>query len=139
MTRITTVVRRGAIAFLDRHLQGRTKRLIFLASLSARLKDSSKLDHDTMKKLNTLMDLCKDESAIKLPVELSKVIWHGKASYEICRDQVSSLSSLSSDRINLISTRVLTAMPAWLRYGNDDEMQKDVAKLLTCRTAVLGI
>lgn len=122
-------LRARCATLLGRHLPGRTKRLIFLASLTARLKDSTDLSHDTLSRLNQLMVLANSDSAIRLPVQLSRVIWHGNMPKEICDPQLSLNHHIEALKAN---------MPDWLRYGEDAAIHQDLAKLLGHRYEVLG-
>lgn len=122
-------------SMLNHYLPNRTKRLVFLASLTARLKETQSPDTETISKLNRAMELAKSDSAIKLPYELSRAIWHGKTSYQIFNADISQ-ESLHPIRVKEMSTSVLLAMPSWLRYGSDTDMEQDVSKLLDRRSMV---
>jgi hypothetical protein len=130
-------IRAKAALFLESRLPARTKRLVFLASLSARLKGSDTFDNETLHKLNQVMVLCNTESALKLPVQLSRAIWHGKTSYEIFNANLSS-PQLERNIIRQAALRAISAMPSWLRYGDDCAIMEDVERLLDNRLAVLG-
>lgn len=138
MNRLTGAIKTGFTNLLDSHLPGRTKRLIFLASFCARLKGESALDHETISKLNQAMVLSSSDSALSLPVELSKVIWNGRTISEITHDEVQAPQELTKDRLQTVAEYVLNAMPSWLRYGADDVIRKDVVKLLGNRELVGG-
>jgi len=107
-----------------------------MASLTARLKGSDTFTDDTLRKLNTIMSLSNSDSAMKLPVHLSRVIWRGKGSYEIFNDNVDK-SSLTQTQIKNAISRALDAMPAWLRYGDDAVIEKDVQCIIENRSIVL--
>jgi len=130
------VFRKGASGFFFKHLPNRTKRLVFMASLTARLKGSDTFTDDTLRKLNTIMSLSNSDSAMKLPVHLSRVIWRGKGSYEIFNDNVDK-SSLTQTQIKNAISRALDAMPAWLRYCDDAVIEKDVQCIIENRSIVL--
>jgi hypothetical protein len=132
MNRALMKVREAGVQFLGTHLQRRTKRLIFLASFSARVKDEQVFDDPTLEKLNELMKLGADDAALKLPIHLSKVIWRGKTIEDICGDTVLR-SQLTPDTLDAAVERIVSAMPAWLRYGRQGDVQKDLKKLLVHR------
>jgi hypothetical protein len=124
--------------FLQRHLPNRTKRLIFLASLSARLKNTQNFDNATLTKLNQVMVLSHTESAIKLPVQLSRAIWNGRSAGEIFNADLQK-ESLQKERLAELVANVINSMPAWLCYGEKETIEQDVSRLLNNRDAVLGV
>ena len=130
-------IQRRLTAYVNARLPARTKRLVFLASLSARLKGSDTFDNETLHKLNKVMVLCNTESALKLPVQLSRAIWHGKTSYEIFNADIQE-GTLNRALIKELAQRVTSAMPGWLRYGDDTAIEKDVERLLDNRLVVMG-
>jgi hypothetical protein len=130
-------IRKGVVSLLRDHLPNRTKRLVFLASLAARLKGSDTFDSETLHKLNRVMELGKTDSALKLPYELSRAIWQGKTSYEILDLDFTS-SSFNQARKEEMSQRIINAMPSWLRYGSDKDIFVDVNHLLDNKSLVLG-
>jgi hypothetical protein len=145
MNQVTGVIRSGLASALGKHLSGKTKRMVFLASLSARLKSDSKKeigqfadDDETLAKLNEVMALAHSTSATKLPVVLSKVIWQGQALEQIALEDVRTSKPFTKERLQQISARVLDAMPSWLRYDSDPVIERDVTKLLQHRGLVLG-
>lgn len=136
MNRFTMAVKLGMLGLLDRHLPARTKRLIFLASLSARLKGSTSFTRDTVHRLNTVMALASDEASINLPVQLSRVIWHTPPVMQFDAQELGAI--LTQDRLHHLCEEIQQRMPAWLRYSDERSIRHDVEKLLTNRTAVFG-
>ena len=145
MNQVTGVFRKGLAAFLEKHLSGKTKRMVFLASFSARLKSESTKetmsladDDETLAKLNEVMALAHSPSAIKFPVVLTKVIWQGQTVEQITQEDVRTSQPFTKERLQKISAAVLDAMPSWLRYDSDPVIKRDVTKLLENRSLVLG-
>lgn len=134
---LNRVVMKPIVGFLERHLPNRTKRLIFITSLGARMKNTETFDNATLHKLNQVMTLSSNESALKLPVQLSRAIWRGKSSYEIFNADVQE--TIKAARIKEMAVRAIKAMPAWLRYDRDENIEKDVVQLLSNSPAVLGV
>lgn len=130
-------VRKGFQGFLQAHLPKRTKRMVFLASLTARLKGSQPFDNETLEKLNRVMELAKTDSALKLPYELSRAIWHGKNPYEILKTDITE-GSFSNVRIKEMSASIINAMPDWLRYGDNQDIEQDVERLLDHKSLVFA-
>jgi len=124
--------------FLEKHLPNRTKRMMFIASLSARLKGTETFDNITLLKLNQVMALSNTESALKLPVQLSRAIWRGRSSYEIFNADVQKESTQPS-RIKDMAVQAAGSMPAWLRYDKNEGIEDDVVLLLNNSKVVLGV
>jgi hypothetical protein len=116
--------------FLSTHLAVKTKRLVFMASLTAILKGTNHFDNETLKKMNSVMSLCDSEQAMKLPIHLSKVIWRGKNADEFLKINV----AMSSTTMHELANRIIKSMPAWLRYGEDDTIEADVACIFDNRS-----
>lgn len=128
MNRVTDAIRGRLANMLDRHLSERTKRLLFLASFSAQLRDPSEYDKEVLHKLNQMFALASDDAALKLPVHLSHAIWRNRPLEPGLR-----LTLRAGDirpRAKVISTKILEAMPRWMRY-DDKRMLKDVEQLLS--------
>lgn len=132
--RLRGALREKTAVFLEAYLPTRMKRLACLASLGAYLNGSTSLDADTMSKLNTLMVLGADDSALKLPVYLSKVIWEGKV-HEVVLEK-EAVPSGKGQTVTQIATSFIAAMPAWLRYGEESVIREEVEKLVAnCHTS----
>ena len=129
LNKLDTATRSFFASILESQLPNRTKRLVFLASLTARLKATDKVDNEIFRKLNLAMELSKTDSALKSPYYLSRAIWHGKASYEILgRDQ--TVQTPEQTCIKELASKIISAMPTWLWYGERSEIAKDVEHLL---------
>jgi hypothetical protein len=137
MNRVSAALKRGMLHVLDTQLPRRTKRLIFLASFSARMKNEKQFDSATLEKLNRLMVLSSNDSALKLPIHLSKVIWNGRTINDICGDSFAD-GQLSSDRVAIAAEQIVNRMPNFLRYGRRNDIVADVKKLLSNRFEVLA-
>jgi len=129
------------INFLKKRLPDRTKRLVFLASLTARLKDSEIFDIATLKKLNRVMALASSDAAIELPVCLSHAIWHGKSAYNILSIDNTNANELVIDNKNIerMSLSVISIMPQWLLYGEQKAIRQDVEQLLNNYNSIVTI
>jgi hypothetical protein len=134
---MSLAVKAGFSSLLEQLINGRTKRMIFLTSFQARLKDEPTFDNETLHKLNEAMALVSDTSAMKLPVHLSKAIWQGKTVYDICGENV-SVGKFSGESIKKVAQRVISAMPLWLRYDDKEVITKDVERLLSSQEVVFG-
>jgi hypothetical protein len=123
---------------LNEKLPIKTKRQVFLVSFAALLKGATTYDQETFSKLNRVLALSESgDTALAVPVILSKVIWNGKTSFEICKEDVTE-GAFTSDRISQIVTNILNSMPKWLLYGSTADIEKDVSVILNDRIALLG-
>jgi hypothetical protein len=127
---ISTTVTALFASFLYRHLPDRTKRLMFLASLSARLSKKTTFDQRTLHKLNQAMSLSADDSALNLPVQISHAIWKGDNGVEILRPN-ENFAEMTSEKAEELIDGLISAAPKWIHYGKDDkELRSDVRELL---------
>jgi hypothetical protein len=110
-------------------LPNRTKRLLFLTSLASRFINMSNFNKETMHKLNSLLKLCNNERAMELPIALSNIIWHGKTSMELCHCDVCNVE-LSKELIKEMTSNILSLVPTWLKYSEDEDIKHDVEILL---------
>ena len=136
-TEIKASLRMRFTRYLEAKLHNRGKRLMFLASLAARLHISGQFDKVTRDKLNQVMQLSKGSASLVVPFELSKVIWHGKTAVEIFHYDPAN-TPLTEEVIEKMTQSAISSTPAWLRYGDNSEMAKDVSKLLHNRGLVFG-
>ncbi len=119
-------------------LRRETKRQIFLTSFAAILKGVTTYDRETFQKLDRVLSLSEqNESALAVPVILSKVIWNGKTTHAICGDDV-SIGSFTAARITNVVSNILNNMPSWLLYGSTEEIEHDVSIILKDRIELLG-
>lgn len=128
MNRVTDAIRGRLANMLDRHLPERTKRLLFLASFSAQLRDPREYDQEMLHKLNQMFELSSDDAALKLPVHLSHAIWRNRPLEPGLR--LTLRSECIQGRASTIATKVVKAMPRWLRYGDDKRMLTEITQLL---------
>jgi len=129
------------INFLKRHLPNRTKRLVFLASLTARLKNTEFFDIETLKKLNKIMVLASNDNAIGLPICLSHVIWHGRSACNILSIDNKENEAIVIDGRNIdkMTSSVFSGMPSWLSYGEQESIKNDIHKLLNNYNNIVNI
>lgn len=126
-------------SWLNDALPTKTKRQVFLVSFAALLKGATSFDQETFHKLNRVLLLSEStDKALAVPVILSKVIWNGKTSYDICQEDV-SIGQFTADRITTIVSNILNHMPRWMLYGDTKEIEKDVGVILKDRLQLLGV
>lgn len=129
MNRVTDAIRCRLASMLNRHLSERTKRLLFLASFSAQLRDPKEFDSELLHKLNAMFELSSDDAALKLPVQISHAIWRNRPLEPGLRLTLRTESM--QGRATALGKKVIEAMPSWMRYGDDKRMLKDTEQLLS--------
>jgi hypothetical protein len=128
MNRVTDAIRGRLANMLKQRLSERTKRLLFVASFSAQLKEPSALNDEMLHKLNSMLELATDDAALKLPIHLSQVIWRNRPLEPGVR--VSLRTEALQSRAAALGKKVMEAMPSWMRYEDESKMQSDIEKLL---------
>lgn len=137
MIRLTAGLKSMFAGMLGSSLPDRAKKLILITSITARAKETQTLDYETLRKLNSLMDLACSEDAMKWPASLSKAIWDGK----IPIDALAVLSKgypLPESVIGDLVQQIKSCVPQWLRYGREGDLDADLQKLLQHNSEVLG-
>jgi len=124
-------------ALLSLLLPNRTKRMLFLTSFFAQIKEGSEgVDAETLAKLNKAMSLVKREDSLNIGIQLNRAIWNGKSSKELCLDELHQ-RELTPMTLRHICTDVIKAMPGWLRYAPEPAIREDLVKLFGARMKVL--
>ena len=124
---------------LKKILPAAIKRLVFLSSLAAYVRDVKNPDQEMLEKLNEVLMLSSDPQALKLPMQINSVIW-GKFNMDdikVIGDQKHSSDSLSMSGLQRSQTRIMANrlidyMPEWLRYQSKEKMRQDIYRLFLC-------
>lgn len=127
-----SMLRKAWMLVLER-LPEHTKRLIFVTSLTASVKRSNNLDDRTLHKLNEIMELCRTEGAMKLPVAVSQVIWNER----VVHDATRILKEDQTDNLSELIARFKEQAPPWLQY-DPAAMESDMKRLNEHRLEVFG-
>ena len=136
------------INFLRKVLPPKTKRLIFLTSLTARIKDTDVFDVDTVRKLNHVMSLAHRDSELTVPVSLNRVIWHNQTACNILNiDNEACIHNLNvngidyrdTSNVGKMSDSVISLMPDWLLYADINEIKHDVIQLLSNYNKIIAL
>lgn len=125
-------------------LPRRTKRLLFLSSLSGKVIDGAQaetndetFERETRMKIQEAFNLCKDPNAIELPMALNRKIW-GKRPI----DELVCPLYLDDDESFIKATRIarqiVAIMPCWLVYGTTRAIIDDVRQLITMRNELFS-
>lgn len=103
------------------------KRLFFVVSLFAGLKQLSHTELKDLELLNEKMKLASCAEALEIPALFSKRIW------ENCDlDKAVACGSLKAG-----ADQVVRAMPSWMQYGDTAKMVEDARTVI--QTARLGL
>jgi len=133
------MLRRLIGAMLDDTLPAKTKRQMFVVSFVALINDVTNFDQETYQKLNQVLSLSEStDKALAVPAILSKVIWNGKSSSEVCQQDLSVDCKFSAETITSLVGNILKNTPKWMVYGKTEDVEKDVAVILNNR-ATLGV
>jgi hypothetical protein len=128
MKPVTDVITGRMASLAAKFLPERTKRLMFLASFGAQLKDPKEMSNELLHKLNQVLSLSPDDNALKFPVHLSHAIWRNRPLEPGVKQSFKAEGI--QDRAHGIARKVVAAMPSWLHYGDEAKREKDVVDLL---------
>lgn len=116
--RVTALNKRLLTRLLRIGLPRYGKRLLFVVSLFAGLKQLSPTAQVDLELLNEKMDLASCTEALEIPVLFSQRIWGG------CD-------------LKAGAAQVVDAMPSWMQYGDTAKMMDDARMVI--HTAQLGL
>lgn len=118
--------------FPIRLMPSRMKRLIYLSSLIATLRNTDSLDISAANKINNVLKLSSTgTNALMLPVSLSRSIWANKIVIDGSVDKIKSNIDDKDAVLNSIY-RIIDLTPKWIRYGRREDMVKDLLSVF-CR------
>ncbi len=98
----------------------RCRRMCLLVSLYARLTHSDEDNIESLDKLNQEFKLSRDTNALRFPAMFAPMVW----------GRIVHISKIDDNRLDQYVTRILKSIPCWIEYGNKEEMQQDIRKLL---------
>ena len=127
------VFKRSISNILLHHTPRRFKRLIFLASVLAVVEDITHPSNEVITRLNELLSLAHDKSALKLPMYAHSYIW---------KDTILNIVKPDTDIDNTLNNIVRTKLlihdyntlalffinnaPDWLIYGSVSLLKRDL-------------
>lgn len=122
--------------FLTWLFPDRIKRMIFLSTLAAHIRDLQQPDAETLSKLNDILLLSSDAKALRFPMEFHSRIW-GKFNPVCLRkegiavDSICGLQTrgLAKSELRIVANRLIDYMPAWLKYQSKEGIRQDIYKL----------
>lgn len=115
-------------------LPRRMKRLIFVSSFIAHLRNTNNPDRQLLAKINKLLVLTSNDEALLFPIQLHQRIWdkvelkdvlNGKS---ITVDDSSQISSyrFRKPQIRILSEEIIKIIPSWLMYGSKNQIRSDL-------------
>lgn len=117
------------VKFFVENLPAHLKRMIFLASITGVANNSKEPDAEFINKLNTLLNLSDTgDSALKLPIYVSGIIWKYKDRIQSDLDTLKNPLTEETQRHQCIS-RIEKRTSSWLKYADSDTIMQDMCKL----------
>ena len=129
--------------FLGKVLPDSIKRMIFLSSLAAYIRDLNQPDKETLQKLNEILMLSANAEALRFPMEISSKIW-GRFNTESLdgiqcgQAHAFSLKGLHKSQMRIVANRLIDHQPRWLKYQSKEGTRQDIYKLFLSLDAVMG-
>lgn len=123
-------------------IPSRTKRLIVLASLASQFKYQGSLHGSTLsiltvEKLNDLMKLCTDQNALAVPGRVGRILWQDQMILDVFQTLYQSPTT-SPIYLKPLADRILSVIPSWLRYAQEETMKNELVTMLQYEKAQLA-
>lgn len=117
------------VKFFVVNLPVHLKRMVFLASITGVASNSKEPDDEFISKLNTLLNLSDTgDSALKLPIYVSGIIWKYKDRIQSDLDMLKNPLTDEIKKHECIS-RIEKQTSTWLKYADSDTIMQDMCKL----------
>ena len=132
-------LRRVIATFVRRFMPKKTKRLVFISTLFAGIKDIQETSPEHLQCLNELMGLCEIKEAISLPMFFGAMLWKKKLPegiflhyrknppLQLCEINNKELSEVE---MRVIANTIINHTPCWLLYTSRRKMRDDLVLLL---------
>ena len=127
---------REFIVSLITKMPARMKRMMFFASLIARIRNTSNLDMETAHSLNTALNLANSDTSLMLPAMMSEKIWSSVPGIEEVI-HIFKMRNWATDKLNDICKKIVDIIPDFLVYSSKKRMQEDVECLIRQHPDVL--
>lgn len=117
------------------------KKLMYIVSIYSQLVQDKILEATTLDKLNMKLNLACQPEALRLPMELSEVIWKDISFKDLFKEELGQYQfcddthCIPFEDAQLISARIVERTPRWLHYDNKTKMIQDVATLFYAASA----
>ena len=137
MTHVRNSSRQAWRALLSYVLPNRTKRLILLASLGYRFRESGSVSAVTIERLNALMKLCHNQDALPFTGKVGKVIWNDTLILDVSQE-LQQVPAPSPVYLNPIVEKILSVIPGWLRYSDEEVIKDELMTMLKYERAQIA-
>lgn len=118
--------------FVKYLLPAHAKKLLWLASLHARLVHDELMTDIGLEKLNQTMGLSNSYTALKLPATISTTLWKQEELDAVVKNiKANGSECLTPEEADRLCSTVLKITPDWLRYDPID-MFIDLRQLFGC-------
>lgn len=110
-------------------LDSRMKRLVYITSLAAVIKNNKDLDTQILGKMNSVLNLANTElKSLKLPALVCDKIWTNQS---IIKDDIKYLKENNVNNKSCIDKvkNIIKCTPSWLKYDNEDKIFEDIISL----------
>lgn len=123
---------------LGKVLPDKVKRMIFMSSLAAYLRDIDQPEDEVLQKLNSVLRLSSDYRAMRFPIVFHSYIW---ASFDTCTITDKGIAceshtlkgfrlvGLTKPQARIVADKIIAYIPDWLRYASKNQTRKDVYRL----------
>lgn len=121
-------------------LPHKTKRLFFIASLIASIKNIKDPDDNILVLINQKFDLSDSREALALPVWVGVKLWFGRVPKNLCLQcndgiPLINLADLDGKRLTpgemrVAANSVINCAPNWIKYGSRRTMRNDFVSVL---------
>ncbi len=119
------------------HIPRKAKRLIFVATLFRIIDGIKDNDTELIAKLNSILQISKNDQAWEFPMSFSTLIWRDLNSNvihlfsgDISIFELKNISLESEDK-QAVADWFISHMPEWLKYGSTDLLRYDVTTLIS--------
>ena len=134
------------VATVTKWLPDKVKRMLFLTSLAAYVKDLKNPPLAALEKLNTLMLLSSNTSLLMFPIEIRSKIWADMTVKDLEEHlgRTVTFQELRKGDLNAAQKRILTSMvidkaPKCLIYGSNSRIRKDLYKMFDNLDTALAV
>lgn len=94
------------------------------------------MSRESLERLNTTLSICRDITSLNLPILHSDKIWSDQEIQKVFeRIRLGQFSTTDKDAMAQV---IVTHTPAYLHYGDDQEILKDVQQVLNNRECIMG-
>jgi len=124
---------------LTKILPYKTKRLIFLSSILAGIKNITNPDKQLLRKVNEVLEISRIDEAIALPMHYGDAIWSRLLpegiylkylKYPVLQLSDLDKNHLTTTELRIIANAILNSTPVWMKYGSRRTMRNDLFELI---------